>query len=79
MSKARTMIPHCMTEDPVIDAFQCSRCEWSYSMKNPKRFVIDYEDANRACWQFDQHRCKDFESRMDVRPTHKASGSRPAA
>ncbi len=79
MARARTMIPHCRTGGPVIDAFQCSRCEWSYQMKRPKRFVINYEDANRACWQFDEHRCEDFEHRKRDEPAHKLSGPMPVA
>jgi hypothetical protein len=69
MRRVRTVIPHCKIDAPVIDAFHCSRCEWSYAMQRPEPFSIAYLDAERACRKFDEHSCDDFKPR----PTNKAA------
>jgi hypothetical protein len=66
MARVRTIVPHCDNEAPVIDAFQCSQCEWSYVMRRPEPYTIPYEDAMLACREFDDHRCEDFDLRKDV-------------
>ncbi len=63
MPRLRIPIPHCRPDAPIIDAFQCSECEWSYLMRQPKPDTISYEDAERASREFDGHRCEDFKPR----------------
>jgi hypothetical protein len=65
--RRRTMVPHCDVNAPIIDAFHCSECQWSYAMRSPKPYTIAYEDATRACWKFDDHHCEDFEPRGKMR------------
>lgn len=65
MARNRIIVPHCSPGAPAIDAFLCSRCEWSYALPEPKPFLITRADAERACQEFDQHRCQDFSSRGD--------------
>ncbi len=69
-ARVRTIIPHCQVDAPVIDAFHCSRCEWSYAIKKPKPFVITYKDAARACREFDEHRCEDYVQRKADEAPH---------
>ncbi len=63
MSRARTITAHCKTDAPVIDAFQCSQCDWTFAMPCAESFVIAAEDAERACREFDKHACQDFRQR----------------
>jgi hypothetical protein len=63
MRRVRTIVPHCKVDAPIINAFQCSQCEWSSVMRRPKPYTISYEDAVRACREFDYHRCDDFKLR----------------
>jgi hypothetical protein len=63
VSKVRVLVPHCNNDAPVIDAFQCSQCEWSYVMRRPEPYTIPCEDAMRACRVFDDHCCEDFRPR----------------
>ena len=62
MRRVRTIVPHCKVDAPIINAFQCSQCEWPSVMRRPKRYTISYEDAVRACREFDDHRCDDSSS-----------------
>jgi hypothetical protein len=48
-----------MPNQPIIDAFQCSRCEWSFVMQNPEPYVIAAEDAENAYRDFERHQCED--------------------
>jgi hypothetical protein len=66
MARVRTIVPRCKAGAPVIDAFQCSECEWSYEMRWPEPYAISYEDAMRACCEFDDHCCEDFNPRIEV-------------
>jgi hypothetical protein len=65
MPRVRAMVPRCNGEIPVID-FHCSECEWRYVMRQPEHYTISYEDAMRACSEFDDHRCEDFNPREEA-------------
>lgn len=60
MQRLRMLVAHCKADAPIIDAFQCSECEWSYLMRQPEPDKISYADAERASQAFDGHRCEDF-------------------
>jgi hypothetical protein len=61
--RARTILLQCRPDAPIIDGFQCSECEWSYVMPDSKPYLIAPEEAQRACGDFDGHRCGDFKPR----------------
>src|SRR5512135_1367038 len=63
MPRTRTIIPHCKLNQPIIDAFQCSECEWSFVMPGAKPYVIAPQDAESACGSFDRHQCEHFKPR----------------
>lgn len=60
MPRDRIIVPHCNNDAPMIDAFRCSRCEWTYPLPEPKPYLIACQDAENACRKFDEHRCEDF-------------------
>jgi len=70
MPRVRTIVPHCNNDAPVIDSFRCSECDWSYEMRRPEHYTISYEDAMRACREFDDHCCQDLQPAADqtIRP-----------
>lgn len=66
MPRLRIPVAHCKADAPIIDAFQCSECEWSYLMREPEPYTISYPDAALASRAFDDHRCQDFQTRKKM-------------
>lgn len=60
VAMARTIILHSKPDAPVIDAFECSDCEWRYAMRQPMQYDISEQDAMQACREFDDHSCETF-------------------
>jgi hypothetical protein len=59
----RTLIPHSRDDQPVIDAFHCSECEWSHPISRPVPYELPYEQVFVVCREFERHHCQRFEKR----------------
>ncbi len=75
--RLRIPVPHCKADAPIIDAFQCSECEWSYRMRQPQPYTISWADAARVSREFDDHRCEDFPRNGRASPPAHFKSMRP--
>lgn len=66
MQNSRIPVPRCKADAPIIEAFQCSRCEWEYVLRKPVPDVVAYDEVARAAWRFDAHRCALYWPRGDA-------------
>lgn len=66
MQNSRIPVPRCKADAPIIEAFQCSRCEWEYVLRNPGHTAIAYDEVARAAWSFDAHRCALYRPRGEA-------------
>lgn len=63
----RSLVPHSSNEDePVIDSFCCTLCQWSYTLPAPRPYELSYDQVSLACRAFERHRCQDFRPRQDA-------------
>ena len=56
MSRRRIMVAYSDINGGLF-GFRCSKCDWSQTVRQPKPFMIDANDAERAGRNFDGHRC----------------------
>lgn len=63
MENSRIPIPRRKKNEAIIEAFQCSRCEWEYVLRKQEPDVIAYDEVARAAWKFDAHRCELYRPR----------------
>jgi hypothetical protein len=56
----RSIVAHCTENETTIDRFNCTRCEWSYSIEEPKPARIDARDVSRVCRAFEMHDCMQY-------------------
>jgi hypothetical protein len=64
---SRSLVPRSSKQDePVIDSFCCTACEWSYTLPAPKPYELSYEQVALACRAFEHHCCQDFRLRKSV-------------
>ena len=59
----RILVPRSKKDTAIIEAFECSRCEWEYRMEMQEPGVIPYNEVARAVWKFDGHKCALYELR----------------
>ena len=64
MERRRILVPAVQGTSDVI-VFHCSHCGWEYDVKRRQSFLIDYNDADRACRAFEEHRCFEHGVRPD--------------
>ena len=71
---SRTLIPHCrdVVDQPIIDSFCCSKCEWSHPISQPVPYELPYNDVVVVCREFERHHCEDFE-----KPTKPWAAKKP--
>lgn len=63
MENSRIPIPRRKKNEAIIEAFQCSRCEWEYVLRKQEPDVIAYDEVARAAWKFDAHSCELYRPR----------------
>jgi len=50
-------------ESPLIDCFYCSDCVWQHPILRPVPYELPYSEVSIICWDFERHRCEQFEKR----------------
>jgi hypothetical protein len=59
----RSIVAHCKENEIIIDRFCCTRCNWFYSIENPKLARVDDRDVSPACRAFEMHDCREYPNR----------------
>jgi hypothetical protein len=74
MSRLRLLVPRRDANGTSIISFDCSECSWQYLLQERTPYSICYADAERACKEFDGHRCSQFTalSAVDATPVIRA-------
>lgn len=78
MENLRIPVPRRKKDAPIIEAFQCSRCEWEYVLQQQRRDTLVYDEVARAAWKFDAHHCELYRSRNPETSSRDSQATRAA-